>query len=270
VTGFWSPPVLIAGPCSLESDEVNLTIAEVLAGFASASAFPVIYKGSFDKANRARATAPRGLGMERGLAALQRVKQESGLPVLTDVHEVAQVATVAAQVDALQIPALLARQTDLVVAVAKTGKPVNIKKGQSMGPDDMVGAVDKARRAGGRDIAVTERGTFFGYGDLVVDMRNFGRLRAAAGTPVFFDATHAVQQPGRGVNGASAGARECVPSLLCGRCGSRRRWFLCRDPSASRCRSERWCHDVALDELESLIERALEIRSRATEGSVHA
>jgi 2-dehydro-3-deoxyphosphooctonate aldolase (KDO 8-P synthase) len=270
VTGFWSAPVLIAGPCSLEGDELNLTIAEVLVQIRQRLGIPVIYKGSFDKANRARAGSPRGPGLERGLAALRRVREESGLPVLTDVHEVAQVAAVAAQVDALQVPALLARQTDLLVAVAQSGKPVNIKKGQSMSPDDITGAVEKVRRAGGREIAVTERGTFFGYGDLVVDMRNFARLRATTGALVFFDATHAVQQPGRGPNGTSAGARECVPSLLCAAAGAGADGFFLethpRPAAAPSDGATMW----PLHELEPLIERALAIRARSTEGSVHA
>ena len=271
MAGFWFPaPVLIAGPCALESDEVNLTIAEVLAGIRQRLGIRVIYKGSFDKANRSRAGAPRGLGLDAGLAALERVRGESGLPVLTDVHTPDQVTPVASVVDALQIPALLARQTDLLVAAGKSGKPVNIKKGQFMAPDDMIGAAEKVRRAGSDEIAVTERGTFFGYGDLVVDMRNFPRLRSGVLAPVLFDATHAVQQPGKGPGGASGGARECVPALLnAAAAAGADGFFLETHPRPLAAPSDgatMW----PLDELELLVERAVDIRSRATEGSVHA
>jgi 2-dehydro-3-deoxyphosphooctonate aldolase (KDO 8-P synthase) len=271
VAGFWTPaPVLIAGPCALERDEINLTIAEAIAGLGQRLGIPVIFKGSFDKANRARAHAPRGLGLERGLAALERVKGASGLAVLTDVHEAAQVPHVAGVADALQIPALLARQTDLLAAAGGSGKPVNIKKGQSMSPDDMVGAVEKVRRAGGTEVVVTERGTFFGYGDLVVDMRIFPRLRAAAGVPVLFDATHAVQQPGRGPGGASAGAREWVPALLCAAAAAGADgFFLETHPDPATAPSDAatmW----PLAELEPLVERALDVRARAITGGIHA
>jgi 2-dehydro-3-deoxyphosphooctonate aldolase (KDO 8-P synthase) len=271
VTTFWTPaPVLIAGPCALEGDRINLEIAEALARLRDRLGIRVVYKGSFDKANRSRPGAPRGLGLDGGLAALARVRAESGLPVLTDVHETRQVPAVAEQVDALQIPALLARQTDLLAAAGKSGKPVNLKKGQSMAPEDMIGAVEKVRRAGGREIVVTERGTFFGYGDLVVDMRNFLRLRVATGAPVFFDATHAVQQPGKGPEGSSAGARECVPGLLyAAAAAGADGFFLETHPRPATAPSDgatMW----PLDQLEPLIGRALEVRSRAGEGSVHA
>ena len=271
MTGFWSPaPLLVAGPCALERDDINLTIAETLAVMRQRLGIPIVYKGSFDKANRARAGAPRGLGLERGLLALARVKRESGLPVLTDVHEPDQVPAVAAVVDALQIPALLARQTDLLTAAGRAGKPVNIKKGPFMAPDDMIGAVEKVRQAGGRDIAVTERGTFFGYGDLVVDMRNFPRLRAATGAPVLFDATHAVQRPGRGPGGTSGGARDCIPALLCAAAAAGAEGFFLEthpDPGAATSDgSTMW----PLRDLEALVERALEVQARASARSVHA
>src|SRR5439155_2587990 len=170
------------------------------------------------------ASAHRGPGLDDGLRALERVKQASGLRVLTDVHLPDQCAAVAEIVDVLQIPAFLCRQTDLLLAAGATGKAVNIKKGQWMHPEGMRGAVQKVNEGGAArsssavrsppsDIAVTERGTFFGYGDLVVDMRSFARLRAACGVPVIFDATHSVQQPGKGVGGASGGAREFIPPL---------------------------------------------------------
>ena len=228
-----------------------------------------IPESMIDKANRSGAAAPRGPGLERGLRALARVREVSGLPVLTDVHEPLQVSAAAAVVDALQIPALLARQTDLLVAAAASRKPVNIKKGQSMAAADMAGAAEKVRRAGGQDLAVTERGTFFGYEGLVVDMRNFPRLRAATGAPVIFDATHAVQQPGRGPGGSSGGARDCVPALLfAAAAAAADGFFLETHPDPSSAPSDgatMW----PLVELEALVERALDIRLRA-EGSVHA
>jgi 2-dehydro-3-deoxyphosphooctonate aldolase (KDO 8-P synthase) len=214
---------LIAGPCQLEDDDLNLRIGEHLARLAERVPGGIVYKASFDKANRSNPGATRGPGMDQGLEALARVKRETGLPVLTDVHLPEQCAAVAQVVDVLQIPAFLCRQTDLLEAAGATGRPVNVKKGQWMHPEGMRGAVHKVRRAArtverttppsGDQVAVTERGTFFGYGDLVVDMRSFARLRAACDAPVVFDATHSVQQPGRGEGGASGGLREHIPTL---------------------------------------------------------
>ena len=215
---------LIAGPCVLESDSLNFRVGEHLARLAEHVPGGIIYKASFDKANRSNPGAARGTGLDEGLAALDRVRQRTGLPVLTDVHLPEQCAPAAEVVDVLQIPAFLCRQTDLLVAAGATGKPVNIKKGQWMHPEGMRGAVEKVRKALGapasrtrrpapHEVAVTERGTFFGYGDLVVDMRAFARMRAACDAPVIFDATHSVQQPGKGVGGASGGAREFIPPL---------------------------------------------------------
>ena len=209
---------LIAGPCQAEDDALNLRIATVLARVGERVPGGVIYKASFDKANRSNSGAMRGLGLERGLEALATVKRETGLPVLTDVHLPEQCAIAAEVCDVLQIPAFLCRQTDLLEAAGRTGKPVNIKKGQWLQPEGMKGAAAKVRSTSphGNDasLAVTERGTFFGYGDLVVDMRNFSRMRDAANAPVIYDATHSVQQPGRGDSGASGGLRECIPPLM--------------------------------------------------------
>ena len=205
--------LLIAGPCVLEDDGLNLEVAHELHRCAQAAGLPVVFKGSFDKANRARGASPRGPGLKEGLACLAHVKAETGLRVLTDVHEAAQAKEAANVVDALQIPAFLCRQTDLLVAVGCAGRPVNVKKGQWMAPEEMAGAVAKAREAGAPEVAVTERGTAFGYGDLVVDMRSFGRVRAAAGAPMLFDGTHAVQRSGRD-GGSSGGDREHVPALV--------------------------------------------------------
>jgi 2-dehydro-3-deoxyphosphooctonate aldolase (KDO 8-P synthase) len=222
---------LIAGPCVLEDDALNLGVAAELARLADKLPGGIVYKASFDKANRSNVNAPRGPGIDEGLRALERVKKESGLRVLTDVHLPDQCAIVAQVADVLQIPAFLCRQTDLLEAAGATGKAVNIKKGQWMHPEGMRGAVEKVRDAtSGRrhaqgdrrmslpatrlsDIAVTERGTFFGYGDLVVDMRDFSRIRESCGVPVIFDATHSVQRPGQGSGGSSGGAREFIPSL---------------------------------------------------------
>jgi 2-dehydro-3-deoxyphosphooctonate aldolase (KDO 8-P synthase) len=204
---------LIAGPCVLEDDRLNLTIGEALASLSSELGLPIVYKASFDKANRSSAASPRGPGLEDGLRRLERVRSETGLPLLTDVHDAAQCAEVATVVDVLQIPAFLCRQTDLLAAAGATGKPVNVKKGQWMAPSEMVGAVSKVRAAGAPGAAVTERGTFFGYGNLVVDMRSFTSMREACGVPVIFDGTHSVQRPGEGA-GVSGGEPEYIPHLV--------------------------------------------------------
>ncbi len=204
---------LIAGPCVLEDDALNLCVARELARLAGASGVPVVFKASFDKANRSRLGAPRGPGLEAGLRLLERVKGETGLPILTDVHEPRQAERAAAVADALQIPAFLCRQTDLLTAAGATGRAVNVKKGQWMAPEDMAHAVDKVRSAGSPEVVVTERGTFLGYGDLVVDMRSFARLREACGTPAFFDGTHSVQRPGL-AGGAGGGDPGHTPALV--------------------------------------------------------
>lgn len=204
---------VIAGPCVLEDDALNLEVAQELAKLSQDLGLRIIYKASFDKANRSKAGAARGPGLEEGLRKLERVKRETGLPVLTDVHEAQQCAAVAEVCDALQIPAFLSRQTDLVVAAGSTGRAMNIKKGQWMAPEDMRGAVDKARQAGAQSVAVTERGTFIGYGDLVVDMRSFARMRDATGAPTVFDGTHSVQRPGR-ADGASGGDPQFTSPLV--------------------------------------------------------
>lgn len=206
---------LIAGPCVLEDDALNLRIAAALAELGAALDIPIIFKASFDKANRSRAEAPRGPGLDAGLRRLERVRAASGLPVLTDVHEPDQCAAAAGVCDVLQVPAFLCRQTDLIDAAARTGRPLNIKKGQWMAPEEMHGAAEKARAAGAAAVAVTERGTFLGYGDLVVDMRSFIRLRAATGAIAIFDGTHSVQRPGA-ADGASGGDPRFTPALVLG------------------------------------------------------
>jgi 2-dehydro-3-deoxyphosphooctonate aldolase (KDO 8-P synthase) len=206
---------VIAGPCVVEGDDLNLEIARELERLSRKVPGGIVYKASFDKANRSNLGAARGPGMRQGLQSLRRVKEATGMSLITDVHLPEQCAEAAEVVDALQIPAFLCRQTDLLKAAGATGKPVNVKKGQWLHPEGMRGAVEKVRGASESpvEVAVTERGTFFGYGDLVVDMRSFTRISEATGAPVIFDATHSVQRPGMGEGGASGGAREFIPAL---------------------------------------------------------
>lgn len=260
---FARAPFLIAGPCVVEGGDVLSRVADVLARIEHDLGVPVCLKASFDKANRSRLAASRGPGLEDGLRALQRAGAASGLPLLSDIHEVQHAVPVAEVVDVLQIPAFLCRQTDLLTAAGRTGKPVNIKKGQWMPAEGMQGAVEKVRSAGASEVAVTERGTFFGYGDLVVDMRNFARLRLATGAPVIFDATHSVQQPGMGQAGASGGQREFIPPLLAAAAAAGADgFFIETHPDPARALSDaatQW----PLDQLAELVAQTLEIRGRA-------
>jgi 2-dehydro-3-deoxyphosphooctonate aldolase (KDO 8-P synthase) len=203
--------VLIGGPCAIEDEKHALMTAERLAGIAAERRVPFIYKSSYDKANRSSIDGYRGPGLREGLRILRRVRDTVGVPVLSDVHQVEEVAPAAEVLDILQIPAFLCRQTDLILAVARTGKPVNIKKGQFLAPGDMKNVVDKVRSTGNEAILVTERGTSFGYHNLVVDMRGLVQLRTL-GFPVIFDATHSVQLPGAGGT-RSGGERRYVPAL---------------------------------------------------------
>jgi 2-dehydro-3-deoxyphosphooctonate aldolase (KDO 8-P synthase) len=260
---FGRTPFLIAGPCVIEPGDVLPRVAEVLARLERDLGIPVCLKASFDKANRARLGSSRGPGMEEGLRALERARAASGLPILTDIHDPQQAAPVAEVADVLQIPAFLCRQTDLLVAAGRTGRPVNVKKGQWMHADGMRGAVEKVRSAGAPEVAVTERGTFFGYGDLVVDMRNFTRLREATGAPVIFDATHAVQQPGQGEAGSSGGQREFIPPLLAAAAAAGADgFFLETHPDPARALSDastQW----PLDQLAELVGLTLDVWGRA-------
>jgi len=197
--------VLIAGPCVIESEAHALDLGHAVAGMARAADVPYIFKASFDKANRTSLDAFRGPGLESGLRTLDRVRREVGVPVLTDVHEPAQVAVVAEVVDVLQIPAFLCRQTDLLVAAARTGRVVNIKKGQFLSPADMRHPLEKVRASGNAQVLLTERGTTFGYQNLVVDMRSFPQLRQL-GAPVIYDVTHSLQLPGAGAGRTSGQA----------------------------------------------------------------
>lgn len=202
---------LIAGPCVIEGEEHLLEVAERLQEICSRVGFPLILKSSYDKANRTSLRSFRGPGIEQGLKTLYRVKEKTGLPVLTDVHEVSQVAPAAAVVDALQIPAFLCRQTDLLVAAGESGRAVNVKKGQFLSPRDIAWVVEKVVSTGNHQLLITERGTSFGYNNLVVDMRALPIMRAL-GYPVVFDGTHSLQLPGGG-GGASGGLREYIPHL---------------------------------------------------------
>lgn len=210
--GIDRPLFLIAGPCVIESRQLALDTAGKLKEITQSLGIPFIYKSSFDKANRSSHASYRGLGMEKGLAILQDVRKQIGVPVLTDVHEKDEIDAVAAAVDVLQTPAFLCRQTDFIGAVAAAGKPVNIKKGQFLAPGDMKNVVEKAKAAGGEGrILVCERGVSFGYNNLVSDMRSLAIMRET-GCPVVFDATHSVQLPG-GQGTRSGGQREFVPVL---------------------------------------------------------
>jgi len=205
------PLALIAGPCALESRAHALETAAALKEIARRAKIGLVYKTSFDKANRTSAGSARGLGLDAALPIFAEIRETLDLPVLTDVHEAAQCARVAAAVDVLQIPAFLCRQTDLLVAAAATGRVVNVKKGQFLAPGDMANVVAKITTAGNRNVLVTERGVSFGYNTLVSDMRALPIL-ARTGAPVIFDATHSVQQPG-GQGTSSGGEREFVPVL---------------------------------------------------------
>jgi 2-dehydro-3-deoxyphosphooctonate aldolase (KDO 8-P synthase) len=202
---------LIAGPCVIESPSHPAKVAARLVAITRKLGIPLIFKASYDKANRSSVGSFRGIGMEKGLSILSEVRERFGVPILTDVHEVAQVEAVAEHVDVLQIPAFLCRQTDLVLAAARTGRIVNIKKGQFMAPWDMKGVLDKAASTGNRRIMVTERGFSFGYNNLIVDMRSFPTLRSF-GYPVIFDVTHSVQRPG-GLGDRSGGDAHFIDTL---------------------------------------------------------
>jgi 2-dehydro-3-deoxyphosphooctonate aldolase (KDO 8-P synthase) len=209
--GRGRPLALIAGPCVMEPNDLTVTIARRLVDICGEMGVPLIFKASFDKANRTSKTSYRGPGLAGGMKVFERVKAATSLPVTTDVHETHQAAPIAEVVDLLQIPAFLARQTDLLEAAAATGRPVNVKKGQFMSPWDMAHVVAKVTEAGTAGVLLTERGTTFGYGRLVNDMRAIPQMQAT-GAPVVFDATHSVQLPSAGA-GVSSGEREMIPYL---------------------------------------------------------
>jgi 2-dehydro-3-deoxyphosphooctonate aldolase (KDO 8-P synthase) len=267
--GAAGPFFLIAGPCVLEDDALNLQIADELARVGAELGLPIVFKASFDKANRSSPGSPRGPGLEEGLGRLSRIREATGLPLLTDVHEVSQCAPAAEVVDVLQIPAFLCRQTDLLIAAGATGAAVNIKKGQWMGPLEMKGAVQKALAAGARGVALTERGTFFGYGNLVVDMRNFVAMKAVCEGPIVFDGTHSVQRPGEGA-GVSGGQPEFIPPLVrAAVAAGAGALFLEVHPQPRMAPSDA-TNMLPLDSLRPLLEEVLAIRAAVESGNAHA
>jgi len=211
VVGSGQPLLLIGGPCALESEELARTVAGTMREICAKLGISYVFKASFDKANRTSLTSYRGPGLVDGLATLAKIRREFQVPIISDIHDLSQVAAAAEVLDILQIPAFLCRQTDLLIAAAKTGKPVNVKKGQFVSPWDMQNAVTKIRGAGGTKIMLVERGACFGYNNLVVDMRSLPVMRSF-GCPVIFDATHSVQLPG-GAGGSSGGQREFIGPL---------------------------------------------------------
>jgi len=207
------PFVLFAGPCVIEGEDFSLNVAEQIRDIAARVGVPLVFKSSFDKANRTSVDGFRGPGLDEGLRILQRVKDEVGVPIITDIHTAEQAKPVAEVADILQTPAFLCRQTDFITEVAQAGKPVNIKKGQFLAPWDMPHVLEKAKSTGNADIMLCDRGTSFGYNNLVSDFRSL-MVMAETGAPVVYDATHSVQQPG-GLGGATGGNRDYVPGLSC-------------------------------------------------------
>ena len=263
--GGGRPLVLIAGPCVIESQDHALTIAEAVQRVARDCRVPYIFKASYDKANRTSLRSFRGPGLDEGLRILAAVKARTGLPILTDIHEPAQAERVAEVADVLQIPAFLSRQTDLIVAAARTGRAVNIKKGQFLSPRDMRFAVEKATQSGSARVFVTERGVSFGYHDLVVDMRAFPLLREL-GCPVVFDATHSLQLPGGG-NGVTAGQAQFIPTLASAAVAAGIDGIFLEvhdNPAVAPSDAE---NALALDRLEALLRRLIRLDAATRDGN---
>ena len=255
--GQGQPPFLIAGPCVIESEQLVMDTAGRIAEITRALGMPYVFKSSFDKANRTSITSYRGPGLEKGLAVLANVKRQLNVPVLTDVHTEEQAREAGTVVDVLQIPAFLCRQTDLLAAAAKTGKVVNVKKGQFLSPAEMGQAVKKVEECGSRRVILTERGASFGYNNLIVDMRSFPIMRNF-GYPVVFDATHSVQLPGGGGT-KSGGQREFVEPLACAAAGAGVDGFFMEvHPNPDDALSD-GPNMVPLHQLQSLLERILRI-----------
>lgn len=255
--GQGQPPFLIAGPCVIESEQLVMDTAGRIAEITRSLGLPYVFKSSFDKANRTSITSFRGPGIEKGLAVLAKVKQQIGVPVLTDVHTEEQAREAGKVVDVLQIPAFLCRQTDLLMAAANTGKVVNVKKGQFLSPGEMGNAVKKVEECGSRRVILTERGSSFGYNNLIVDMRSFPIMRSF-GYPVVFDATHSVQLPGGGGT-KSSGQREFVEPLACAAAGAGVDGFFMEvHPNPDEALSD-GPNMVPLHQLHALLERILRI-----------
>jgi 2-dehydro-3-deoxyphosphooctonate aldolase (KDO 8-P synthase) len=255
------PPFLIAGPCVIESEQLAMETAGRVAEIARSLGMPYVFKSSFDKANRTSISSFRGPGLEKGLAVLARVKTEIGVPVLTDVHTEQQATEAGTVVDVLQIPAFLCRQTDLLIAAANTGRVVNVKKGQFLSPAEMENVVKKVEECGSRRLLLTERGSSFGYNNLVVDMRSFPIMRRF-GYPVVFDATHSVQLPGGGGT-KSSGQREFVEPLACAAAGAGVDGFFMEvHPDPDQALSD-GPNMVPLHQLKTLLERVLRVWNAA-------
>jgi 2-dehydro-3-deoxyphosphooctonate aldolase (KDO 8-P synthase) len=260
--GHGQRPFLIAGPCVIESEQLVLDTAGRIAEIAGSLGMPYVFKSSYDKANRSSITSFRGPGLEKGLEVLAKVRQQIGVPVLTDVHTESQADAAGKAVDVLQIPAFLCRQTDLLIAAARTGKVVNVKKGQFLSPQEMGNAVRKIEEFGNRRIVLTERGSSFGYNNLVVDMRSFPILRGF-GYPVVFDATHSVQLPGGGGT-KSGGQREFIEPLACAAAGAGVDGFFMEvHPNPDEALSD-GPNMVPLHHLKALLERVMRICDAAS------
>lgn len=260
------PLLWIAGPCVLQEESLALEIAEELQRVADLLSIQLVFKASFDKANRTSSNAYRGPGLVDGLRILSAVKDATGLPVTTDIHESQQAAPAGEICDLLQIPAFLARQTDLLVAAAKTGKAVNVKKAQFMSPSDMQHVVTKLTDAGAKDILLCERGTFFGYGRLVNDMRAIPQMQAL-GVPVVFDATHSVQEPG-GLGGATGGKREMVEPLARAAMALGAEGLFCETHPRPEESPSDGANMIPLGEIEETMRRLVAIRQVATSSAV--
>jgi 2-dehydro-3-deoxyphosphooctonate aldolase (KDO 8-P synthase) len=256
--GSGQPLLLIAGPCALESEELARRVAGTMQEICARLGLSYVFKASFDKANRTSLSSYRGPGLEQGMAILSRIKEEMQVPVISDVHETAQVQAAAEVLDIIQIPAFLCRQTDLLTAAAQTGKPINLKKGQFVSPWDMENAVKKIRAAGGKKIMLVERGASFGYNNLVVDMRALPIMRSFD-CPVIFDATHSVQLPG-GAGGSSGGQRQFIAPLSRAAVAAGIDGLFMEvhpDPDKALCDGP---NSIALDDIEAILTQLVQIR----------
>jgi 2-dehydro-3-deoxyphosphooctonate aldolase (KDO 8-P synthase) len=259
--GTDQPLLLIGGPCALESEDLARKVAGKMVAVCDKLGISYVFKASFDKANRTSLSSYRGPGLEEGLETLAKIRKELNVPVISDIHDISQVEAAAEVLDIIQIPAFLCRQTDLLVAAAETGKPVNVKKGQFVSPWDMKNAVDKLRGAGGTKTMLVERGACFGYNNLVVDMRSLPVMRSL-GCPVIFDATHSVQLPG-GAGGASSGQREFIAPLTRAAVAAGIDGLFMEihpDPDKALCDGP---NSIPLDEVEVLLTRLVRIREAA-------
>jgi 2-dehydro-3-deoxyphosphooctonate aldolase (KDO 8-P synthase) len=256
--GSGRPLLLIAGPCALESEELARRVAGTMQEICARLGLSYVFKASFDKANRTSLSSYRGPGLEQGLALLSRIREELQVPVISDVHEISQVQAAAEVLDIIQIPAFLCRQTDLLTAVARTGKPINLKKGQFVSPWDMEHGVNKIREAGGKKIMLVERGASFGYNNLVVDMRGLPVMRSFD-CPVIYDATHSVQLPG-GAGGSSGGQREFIAPLSRAAVAAGIDGLFMEvhpNPDQALCDGP---NSIALDQIEALLTQVVQIR----------